>query len=604
MLLLHVIHQRNVRALIQVAVPRIQKNTFTSPITNKVFAPYVQRNNNIRWNSNNRFFSVISSSSSENESKNNQNDENIIDSVAIQSSNIKSSSTIKTKNKNHKPKKGFTVVDSPSKSQEKNLAAAFDQLAMKDGFDSSMSFYAEDDTFEDDFDDDFDDDDIEFDNDDTSIRTDMNDDNDDNADDDMGDSMDDRIASAQIDASKGRVRVPDTLDKYANKLTSIDLKKLGYRRENNPYGNDETPRREKFVINIDPMICPGCGSDFQSTNEQKPGYLPPDKFEIQVKLKELEVLRNLREKDSDEQITDWTPEDEIEYLIRTAGQSSSNSNGKKDSDTTTMNIEAIEEELGMNTIDYTNNKKIICKRCHSLVNHGTVDILLRPGWSKEPLLSQENFRNLLRPLSMKNCVIIALVDIFDFSGSVLTELDSIAGYNNPVIIAANKVDLLPNKMGPTRIENWIRKELSHLGIECLSNKKGGFVRLVSCKTGVGVEAMLEKARKLAEEIDGDIYIIGAANSGKSTLMNRIISRNEEKSSNNNDKTILPKLRPGNINKIKDTVTTSPLPGTTLKFISANIGDGRTLYDTPGLLVPGTLTQLLTPEELKIVVPSQ
>jgi hypothetical protein len=29
-----------------------------------------------------------------------------------------------------------------------------------------------------------------------------------------------------------------------------------------------------------------------------------------------------------------------------------------------------------------------------------------------------------------------------------------------------------------------------------------------------------------------------------------------------------------------------------------------LYDTPGLLVPGTITQLLTPEELKIVCPKK
>ena len=52
------------------------------------------------------------------------------------------------------------------------------------------------------------------------------------------------------------------------------------------------------------------------------------------------------------------------------------------------------------------------------------------------------------------------------------------------------------------------------------------------------------------------------------------------------------------------MTVSALPGTTLKFIQLDLGDGRKLYDTPGLLAPGTLTQLLTPEELKIVVPKK
>ena len=55
---------------------------------------------------------------------------------------------------------------------------------------------------------------------------------------------------------------------------------------------------------------------------------------------------------------------------------------------------------------------------------------------------------------------------------------------------------------------------------------------------------------------------------------------------------------------KGALTVSPLPGTTLEFIKVDIGFGRSLYDTPGLLVPGTLTQKLTPEELKIVVPKK
>lgn len=65
-----------------------------------------------------------------------------------------------------------------------------------------------------------------------------------------------------------------------------------------------------------------------------------------------------------------------------------------------------------------------------------------------------------------------------------------------------------------------------------------------------------------------------------------------------------KYRAGNRNKLKGTVTTSPLPGTTLKFIKVKLEGGKALYDTPGLLVPGSLTQILTPAELKLVVPKK
>jgi ribosome biogenesis GTPase A len=123
---------------------------------------------------------------------------------------------------------------------------------------------------------------------------------------------------------------------------------------------------------------------------------------------------------------------------------------------------------------------------------------------------------------------------------------------------------------------------------------GGAVRLVSCKTGFGVNALLQTARELAEEMDCDIYLIGAANAGKSTLINRITSNmaaaapnDDLKTPQANDRGI--KTRPGNVNAKKGLVTTSPLPGTTLKFIKFDLGDGKNLFDTPGEMFLSELT---------------
>jgi hypothetical protein len=513
------------------------------------------------------------------------------------------------------------------------LAAAFDEMARKEGFHSSSAIHADETTFEDDFDEDdfvdFDDDDdfVDFDDqvegdstigdlktdkweldgvldsrnfdlddfDDEKVKKrqakqaspELNINADDEEDDflDFGDDeedMDARIAIAQRDISTGRVSVPKELDAYAARA---NLEALGFKRELNPFGDDETPRKAAFTLITQAMTCSGCGSDFQCRNENRPGFLPPEKFEIQTKLAKLEELQQLKSK---AESAEWSPEDEVEYLIQTSGGGSNELGAAEDFDVDTM-----AEDMGLDLVELA-RKKVICKRCHGLQNFGEVEKSLRPGWTDEPTMSQEQFRDLLKPISEKPAVIIALVDLFDFSGSVLRELDGIAG-ENPVILAANKVDLLPPKMGKQRAESWVRRELEHMGVKSLANI-GGAVRLVSCKTGFGVRGMLEKAMGLADEIEGDVYVVGAANAGKSTLINYVLGKNDDKP--------VGKIRAGNRNAFKGALTTSPLPGTTLKFIKIDIGDGKSMYDTPGLLVPGTFTQLLTPEELKIVCPKK
>lgn len=517
------------------------------------------------------------------------------------------------------------------------LAAAFDELARKEGFESSSAHHADEETFEDDFDDDFDgfdddfDVDVDFDEEEDTLFLDedsgdtskwnlddvldssnfdlndfdeekvqirernensssdhgrMMDENDDDDDFlDFGgddDDMEARITAAKKDISMGRISVPEELDAYASR---VDLSELGFRQERNPFGDDETPRKSAYTLVSHAMTCSACGSDFQSRNEQRPGFLPPEKFEIQTKLAKIEEMQQLKKK---AESAEWSPEDEVEYLIQTASGGTSALDEAAEID-----VEAMAGEMGIDLVELA-RKKVICKRCHGLQNFGKVDNSLRPGWTDEPTMSQEQFRELLRPISEKPAVIVALVDLFDFGGSVLRELDGIAG-ENPVILAANKMDLLPSKMGKQRAENWVRRELEYMGVKSLANI-GGAVRLISCKTGAGVKEMLEKARGLADEIDGDVYVVGAANAGKSTLINHVLGRNEEN--------IVGKIRAGNRNAFKGALTTSPLPGTTLKFIKIDIGDGRSMYDTPGLLVPGTFTQLLTPEELKVVCPKK
>jgi len=50
------------------------------------------------------------------------------------------------------------------------------------------------------------------------------------------------------------------------------------------------------------------------------------------------------------------------------------------------------------------------------------------------------------------------------------------------------------------------------------------------------------------------------------------------------------------------VTTSFLPGTTLGITELDLGNGLSLFDTPGLIVPSQLTNRLEMAELAAVLP--
>ncbi len=116
------------------------------------------------------------------------------------------------------------------------------------------------------------------------------------------------------------------------------------------------------------------------------------------------------------------------------------------------------------------------------------------------------------------CVIVYIVDLFDFHGSFLYSIPRIVG-DNPVLVIANKIDLFPKDIKFSRVQHWIKQECRNRGLHDIT---AGQVHLVSCKTGFGVSEVLRRAYQSAEDRGCDIYVIGAANAGKSTFINHLL----------------------------------------------------------------------------------
>jgi hypothetical protein len=228
-------------------------------------------------------------------------------------------------------------------------------------------------------------------------------------------------------------------------------------------GEEALGERPQYALQIDEGQCTGCGIKLQLNNAALPGFVP-----------EREKIKS-----------------------------------------TLLEGEEASEE------DEASEKVIFCQRCFRLRNYGKVEEGLRPGFSEHEALSPGAFKQLLSGIAKKNCVVVTMVDVFDFHGSILPDLASLVG-RNPLFVAVNKVDLLPSDYSETRVKQWVLRECREFG--GLDRLRLSDIHLVSAKTGLGVRNLLEEARELASQRKCDVYVAGAANVGKSSFLNRLSNR--------------------------------------------------------------------------------
>lgn len=208
---------------------------------------------------------------------------------------------------------------------------------------------------------------------------------------------------------------------------------------------------------------------------------------------------------------------------------------------------------------------VICQRCFRLKNYNEI----------QPVsLTDDDFLRILNGLGTQQGLIVKIVDIFDFNGSWLPGLHRFVG-KNPVLLIANKADLLPKSVKPKKVINWLKREAKALGLQPVD------VLLVSAHKGKG---MAEAMEAIDEYRQGqNVYVVGCTNVGKSTFINRIIKQATGEG---------------------EVITTSHFPGTTLDMIEIPLDDGSALYDTPGIINHHQMAHHIDSSELKYIMPKK
>jgi len=166
------------------------------------------------------------------------------------------------------------------------------------------------------------------------------------------------------------------------------------------------------------------------------------------------------------------------------------------------------------------------------------------------------------------------------AGSAASSLAPGAPRPPTLILAVNKADLLPKAATPARLEQWIRRRVRDAGLP-----RPAAVALVSAHKGAGVRPLLA-ALHAAVGRRGDVWVVGAQNAGKSSLINAM------------------RTAVGRAGGGARALTASPRAGTTLGLLRVPglLPMGCRLLDTPGVPHDHALASRLCPADAALLAP--
>ena len=135
------------------------------------------------------------------------------------------------------------------------------------------------------------------------------------------------------------------------------------------------------------------------------------------------------------------------------------------------------------------------------------------GWEGKRLVQPEELRAQLAMVKGQRALVVLLVDLLDASGSFLGRVRDLVG-GNPIILVGTKADLLPAGADPAAVADWLA------GAAAAKRISVAGVRLVSARTGGGMAAAVAEIRR--ERRGRDVYVVGAANVGKSAFIRALV----------------------------------------------------------------------------------
>lgn len=213
-----------------------------------------------------------------------------------------------------------------------------------------------------------------------------------------------------------------------------------------------------------------------------------------------------------------------------------------------------EEEIG-----YTlNPNNTMCERCFRIRNYNDYKFVIKDN---------NDYINILKSIN-SNDLVILVVDLFNISKNFI----DISKYiNNKILLVLTKRDILPKSCNDEKFIEYFRQyNLNIIDSVVISSNKN-----------YNLDTLYEKINNY--KTSNSVYVVGFTNSGKSTLINKIIY---------------------NYSNLDTKITTSNLPSTTIDSIEVKISEDLTLIDTPGLIDDKDIINFIDAKTLKKIIPTK
>ena len=209
-------------------------------------------------------------------------------------------------------------------------------------------------------------------------------------------------------------------------------------------------------------------------------------------------------------------------------------------------------------LGYTKNlDSSLCERCFRIKHYNDY---------KRVIKDNNYVLDLLKKIDKEDLVVL-VIDIMNIPES----LDLIKRFKNNILLVFSKSDLLPSEMYDEKLE----KICQSLNINYVDKI------IVSANKNYNLDLLMSKINELNNT--NKVYFVGFSNSGKTTLLNKIIY---------------------NYTNLNDCITTSLLPSTTLDLIEIKLNNNLTIIDTPGLLEDGNLIDVIEEKHLNKIMPKK